>query len=195
MKNNFFIKLVILVLTIFNVVLVSQLLSERKQKSLLSASIVNESLLREQLLYTISLDEKKLNLMDLSKNEKPILCYYASDIHCNSCVDSVLKIICSISEEYDGVNIVLLAKYKNKNDLNIFLRQNRFKGNVLDVNNVNSVVFKSDYPLMFVYHPNENRVSEVLRPVMSDMETTKKYLHVVFEKYSRYQFEGKNANN
>ena len=187
MKGNIFVKSIVLILTILNIVLIYQLLSVRKQKSSLSvslsASIVNESILREQLLYTISLDETELNLMDLSKNEKPILCYYASDIHCNSCVDSILKIICSISEEYDGVNIALLAKYKNKNDLNIFLRQNRFNGNVLDVNNVSSIVFESNSPLIFVYHPNKNRISEVLRPAMSDMETTKKYLHLIFEKY------------
>jgi len=125
---------------------VSQLLSERKQRILLSTSIVNESLLREQLLYTISMDEKKVNLLDLSKNEIPILCYYASDIHCNSCIDSILNIICSICEEYDGVNIALLGKYKNKNDLNIFLRQNMFKGVVLDINNIDNAIFKSDYP-------------------------------------------------
>lgn len=192
MKNKYF---VILVLVIFNIVLAYQLLSARKEKSLLAASIVNEDVLRDQLLHTISLDETELNLMDLSKNERPIICYYASDIHCNSCVDSVLKTINSISEEYDGVNITLLAKYKNKNDLNIFLRQNRFNGNVLDVNNVSSLVFESNYPLMFVYHPNRNRVSEILRPAMSDMETTRKYLHIIFEKYSRYQIEGKNANS
>ncbi len=181
-------------MVIFNIVLAYQLLSARKEKSLLSASVVNENILREQLLYTISLDETQLILMDLSKNEKPILCYYASDIHCNSCVDSVLKTICGISEEYVDVNIALLAKYKNKNDLNIFLRQNRFNGNVLDVNDVSSIIFESNYPLMFVYHPNENRVSEILRPAMSDMKTTKKYLHIIFDKYSRYQIEGKNAN-
>lgn len=169
-----------------NIILVYQLLSERKQKILPPKLITSESLLQEQLLYTILMDEKEVNLMNLSKNEVPVLCYYASDIHCNSCVDSLLNIVCRISEEYNGVNIALLARYKNKNDLNIFLRQNRFNGVVLDINNVDNAMFKSNYPLMFVYHPNKHKASEVFRPLMSDMETTKKYLHVVFEKYSIY---------
>lgn len=193
MKNKLFILFALFALIICNGLLMYQLLSERQQRISLSNLIIAESLLREQLLYTLSMDQSEVDLTVLSEKGRPIFCYYASDIHCHSCVDSLFTTLCELGEESNVLPIALLAKYKNKNHLNLFLRQHSFNGVVLDINKHDDPMFNSETPLMFVYHPNEHRISDVLRPVVGDMATTRTYLNLVLNKYS-VVIRDKNAN-
>lgn len=181
MKGKQIVYLALSLLIIFNVLLIYQVLTERMKNNYAPLLNVDINLLREQLLFTISMDEIELYL-DLEEDH-PILCYYASDIYCNTCLDSIFSTICKMKEKYNGLNIAFLARYRNRNELNIFLRQHKFKGVVLDINSVENVLFKSDNPLLFIYHPKYHKSSEVYRPIMSDMQLTKKYLNIVIEKY------------
>lgn len=190
----YFVKIGSLILLIFNALLLLQLRFEKQQRILLSKAIINENLLKEQLIYTISKDGYELSLTELSGIEDPVLCYYTSDIHCNTCSDSIFDIFYGKIKKYDDLNIALLVSYQNQNDLNMFLRQHKYHGNVVKVNELSCDLFNSKHPLMFVYHPNKNRVSEIIRPIISDMETTYSYVHLVSEKYSAYS-EVRSAEN
>ena len=182
MKNKYLLFVVLLLLMIFNALLLHKLFLVTKQRDSLYKTKLNESILmEEQLFYSTLMDENKIDLKGYSNIENPTLCYFASDIHCNSCVDSVFTIFCEYSSNWQ--NTVLLAKYKNKNDLNLFLRQHNFTGAIIDVSRIDNDIFKSEKPIMFIYHPDRCIASEFFRPNLSDIETSKKYLNIIAKKY------------
>ena len=128
------------------------------------------------------MDEQYIDLKEYIKDTIPVLCYFTSELHCKQCVDSYFSVIREFISTYN-IQVVFLGNYKNRNDLNLFFRLNRFKGKIITIPDKKCTLLNPTSPLLFVYHPAMNRVSEVFKPEISDLDAIKRYLNIIYRKY------------
>lgn len=119
-------------------------------------------------LYTIN---------EISKKCKKLVFRY-SFIHCNACVDTIMKLVNRFSNEVGKDKIVILAQYESKRDYKNFVRVNQIK---MPIYHLQDSLCKADdlsIPYLFVLEDNMT-TSNFFLPRKEFPTITEQYLQAI----------------
>lgn len=96
-----------------------------------------------------NVNDSVLTIKDVMKNRRIIVFRY-SFIHCNSCVDTIMKLVDSFAKEVGKDKILILSQYANYRDYRNYVRINRIKLPIYDIRDTILADCIIDKPYMFV---------------------------------------------
>ena len=91
-------------------------------------------------------------LVELLDRKKLFIRY--SDIHCNSCVDTMLTYVSRFAERIGDENVVILSRYQSHRDYVNFLRINRIHMSIYNLTDTLCEADRLDVPYMFINEDN-----------------------------------------
>jgi hypothetical protein len=108
------------------------------------------------------------------------LCYYYSEIHCNTCVDIELERLKKFAKKHGNANILVLVDYTEYKDFLIFKKINNIQFQAFKVNlqNMPKCIQELQYPCYFVL--GRSLIPHlVFIPDKQDAESTFRYYSIV----------------
>ena len=151
---------------------VKSMLSYDYMKSLQYNGIMLDSsttlLDRNDTIYTLS---------DFMNEERKLVFRY-SFIHCNACVDTLMKLVNKFSDEVGDDKVVILAQYANIRDYKNFVRINNIKHSIYQLQDSLCKADELSIPYLFVLEDNMT-ISNFFLPRKEYPKITEQYLESI----------------
>ena len=119
-------------------------------------------------LYTLG------NLIDAKRK----LVFRYSFIHCNVCVDTLMKFVNKFADEVGKDNVVIFAQYANKRDYKNFVRINQVKTSIYHLQDSLCKADELSIPYLFILEDNMT-VSNFFMPRKEYPKITEQYLQSI----------------
>ena len=132
------------------------------------------------------------NVVDIGENKKKIsevisdntLILRYSEMHCEVCVDSIVKRLNVYKDSIGLQNIVLLTTSQNFGYMRRFKKINRIPFGIYNIDEaLDSVLVDIGMPYLFVYSTISKRINNMFIPQKEDPQLTDEYLHSILMKY------------
>ena len=124
--------------------------------------------------------EKKIS--EVISDNTLILRY--SEMHCEVCVDSIVKRLNVYKDSIGLQNIVLLTTSQNFGYMRRFKKINRIPFGIYNIDEaLDSVLVDIGMPYLFVYSTLSKRINNMFIPQKEDPQLTDEYLHSILMKY------------
>ncbi len=169
-------------------------LNELKQKY--NTQIGRIEALKEYRFNEVILSGTKMsadfNVVDIGENKKKIsevisdntLILRYSEMHCEVCVDSIVKRLNVYKDSIGLQNIVLLTTSQNFGYMRRFKKINRIPFGIYNIDEaLDSVLVDIGMPYLFVYSTLSKRINNMFIPQKEDPQLTDEYLHSILMKY------------
>ena len=164
----------------------ASLFDETEMAYLFSQNLLSSGLVLRNISVTNEKGIKfRLNIL-FGNNPKFVLRY--SEINCMTCVDSSLKYIEKYKKIIGPENIIVLASYKNQQDLAIFKRVSKIEFEIFNTgeNTVGLPIEKENTPFMFI--TNGTLIAQsVFLPEKTMPELTEMYFMTIISRYFSYK--------
>lgn len=178
MKN----KITISILFIFVLINTFLICKIEKDKSLIkSLRIDNMTSTDDLILSNYFYENTHLSSDKFNVSDSIYLCFFASELHCQTCVDSTLFQFEKWCEEFE-INYKIVVNYSKLRYLGLFIRTNKLDERSLICNAQKTGILKCTTPICFIYNPNTQRAEHVFIPDKSNLDQFKKYLHLIANK-------------
>jgi hypothetical protein len=129
---------------------------------------------------------EKLLLKDLlNKRNFPTVIFRYSELHCQECVNAQIKTLKDFANDIGYDNVLLLANYKNNNDLSVFKRLNQLRDmKIYQVDSLNISIEEFNLPYVFVVDKNMSvQLLFIPDKELSDLDT--EYYKIIKRKFFR----------
>ncbi len=123
---------------------------------------------RNDTIYTLS---------DFMNEERKLVFRY-SFIHCNACVDTLMKLVNKFSDEVGDDKVVILAQYANIRDYKNFVRINNIKHSIYQLQDSLCKADELSIPYLFVLEDNMT-ISNFFLPRKEYPKITEQYLESI----------------
>lgn len=121
-----------------------------------------------------------IHLSELNDDSDKLFLYY-SEISCSTCIDESIETLKKIEKKYPNLEIKIISKYKNIQDLVRFKRLHQYKKEILNMIDNQTLFDCNDYDLPIFFVSNSNMRVEmpfiVASPVYDKIEN---YSDIVF---------------
>ena len=107
-----------------------------------------------------------------------ILVFRYSFIHCNACVDTLMKLVGHFSKEVGAGKIAILAQYANKRDYKNFVRINNVKNGMFHLQDTLCKADELSIPYLFVLE-GDMTISNFFMPRKEYPQITEQYLQSI----------------
>lgn len=162
-------------------IIISQFYNDYDVKSTLSYDYIKSmqynGLEIDSTITLLDISDSSYTVNDISKMDRRLVFRY-SFIHCNACVDTIMKLVNKFSKEIGTDKIVIFAQYSNKRDYKNFVRINQVKNPIYHLQDTLCKADELSIPYLFVLE-NNMTVSNFFMPHKEYPKITEQYLQSI----------------
>lgn len=187
MKKN----IIWIALTAINIVLgvyiyqqkniIAQFYSDYDVKSMLSydyiKSLQYNGLEIDSIIALHDINDSSYTIRDISQTGHKLVFRY-SFIHCDACVDTLMKLVNKFTDEVGRDKVVILAQYASKRDYKNFVRINNVNNCIYHIQDTLCKADELSIPYLFVLEDNMT-VSNFFMPRKEYPNVTEQYLQAI----------------
>lgn len=122
-------------------------------------------------------NDSSYTVNDIAKTDRKLVFRY-SFIHCNACVDTIMKLVNKFANEVGADKVVIIAQYANKRDYKNFVRINQIKTSIYHLQDSLCKADELSIPYLFVLEDNMT-VSNFFMPRKEYPKITEQYLQSI----------------
>lgn len=115
--------------------------------------------------------------------DKTVLFFRFKETHCDVCVNKFMELLATIPDDFPAQNLVLLCGYGNVHEYRTFVRKNKLRMQVFNVQEISGLpIERHDKPYFFVLD-KELRIKNVFVPDEHNPDYMNRYLAFIKDKY------------